>query len=428
MKKHIFIIIIICFQIQQLKSQTVNNELQAKNYLDRNFYDLERIEGIYSVDVEFSAPTMYCQTCEYESYIIKDFDRVGIIKSSNGILQYSYTKSKTTGAFKVENINRGAWHSNKGYQYSYKIEGINDQFRLSSVSDEKIYVYGSNFSIKLSGAELEKIGDFFGFETSNYLNINCDPNYPISPYEKICYSYDITFIYNRIFPLKDYIPSPQVGYGTGFVISNNPSLILTNYHVIKDYEENTFSKNRELKIIIQDKTKTEYKARIYKIDKANDIAILEIYDDKFKGFPIIPYKIQTGASIGQNVFTLGYPLTDVMGQNIKLSTGMITGTTGIDDNENAFTLDLNLNPGNSGGPLFNNKGEVVGIVSSRLNEESLGIKVENVSYAIKAEKFNLSLIQKKSPNSQSILQSLRLEDKIKKIKPFIVIIKVRGKY
>ena len=117
-----------------------------------------------------------------------------------------------------------------------------------------------------------------------------------------------------------------------------------------------------------------------------------------------------------------------MGQNIKLSTGMITGTTGIGDNENAYTLDLNLNPGNSGGPLFNNNGDVVGIVNARLNDEAVGMKVENVSYAIKSEKFNWSLLQKKSPTIPNKLKTLQLEEKIKKIKPFIVIIKARGRY
>jgi S1-C subfamily serine protease len=429
MKTILSIAVLLFLLTHQLVSQTITSESQAMSYLDQNYYDLEKIEGIYSVDVKFTRPTMYCQPCQYQNYTLRDFDKVGILKSSNKIYQYSYIKGKTTGTFTVENSGNTSMYSSKSNQYTYKIDGINDQFRLSSASYDKLGVYSSNFSISITGVEINKIRDFFGYESNRYLNITCDRDQSLSPYESVCYSYDVTFIYNRIFPTENYTPQAQYGYGTGFVVSNNPLVITTNYHVVQDYQKYSNSTKSELKIIIQGNNITsEFKANILSVDPINDIAYLTISDDNFIGFSAIPYQIKTGANIGQSVFSLGYPLQNVMGQNIKLSTGMITGTTGLGDNENAYTLDLNLNPGNSGGPLFNNNGEVVGIVNARLNDEALGMKVENVSYAIKSEKFNGSLLQKKSPTAPNKLKALQLEEKIKKIKPFIVIIKTRGRY
>ena len=187
--------------------------------------------------------------------------------------------------------------------------------------------------------------------------------------------------------------------------------------------------NAELKVFVQGTNSVnEYKAIVTWFDSIKDLATVSISDKNFNGFANIPYRIKTGANLGQNVFTLGYPLQDVMGFNIKLSTGMITGTTGVRDNDYAYTLDLNLNPGNSGGPLFNNSGDVIGMVEARSSEEAVGVKVENVSYAIKSETFFWPSLQKISETIPNILKTLSLEEKIKRIKPFIVIIKSRGKY
>jgi len=422
---HFILILIFCQVPKMLLSQNIFSEQQAMSYLDQNYYSLEPVEGIYNVDVSFSLPGLSCQRCNYTEYTSQNYDKVFIYKSDGIIYHYSLTKGKSTGVFVSKNNAKYSF----AQRYSFKIEGINDGLRLSDVSLDEVSIYDNEFEILMTG-ELKKIMNYFGYSISRNLSIRCEVDRPLLD-EMICYTYDVSFKYKRIFPTKDYTPQPQYECGTGFVVSNRGE-ILTNFHVLKDfyYSKYSGSSNPELKVYVQNSSSqlTEYKASIITVDSTSDLAIICIAEPTFRGFGKLPYRIKSGGNLGQNVFTLGYPFQDVMGNNIKLSSGMITGTTGIRDNDLSYTLDLNLNPGNSGGPLFNNSGDVIGIVSARLSDEALGMKVENVSYAIKSERYLSRFDKSNLTEIPSTLKNLSLEQKIQKIKPFIVIVKARGKY
>jgi len=172
----------------------------------------------------------------------------------------------------------------------------------------------------------------------------------------------------------------SISTGTGFAI-NNVGLFATNYHVIKD------SKKIEILLKRNNEIKT-YNAKIVGKDPSNDVAILQIIDTTFIQYKKIPYMLSENQEIGNKVFTLGFPLNDVMGQNIKVSDGIISALSGIDDDIRFYQISVPLQPGNSGGPLFNLKGELVGITTSRLNEVSVGTKTENVNYALKISLLN----------------------------------------
>jgi serine protease Do len=106
-------------------------------------------------------------------------------------------------------------------------------------------------------------------------------------------------------------------------------------------------------------------------DKNNDLAILEINNFSTLEFELnkIPFSIgdMQSAKVGQEVFTLGFPLGSILGSTAKLSTGKINSLYGIDDNPSLLQIGNPLQPGNSGGPLFNMQGELVGVVVSGLN-------------------------------------------------------------
>jgi len=68
--------------------------------------------------------------------------------------------------------------------------------------------------------------------------------------------------------------------------------------------------------------------------------------------------------MGDKVFTIGYPSIDIMGFKPKYTEGVISAVTGIKDNPTVFQTTVPIQPGNSGGPLFNEKGEVVGLTTS----------------------------------------------------------------
>ena len=163
--------------------------------------------------------------------------------------------------------------------------------------------------------------------------------------------------------------------GSGFFVTTD-GVIATNAHVVQDSET--------IKVQISNEIGSfEYSAKILLIDNRNDVALLKINDDKFKELSHIPYSFQETGEIGEEVFTIGYPLNTVMGTNYKVTDGIISSTSGINDDMRYYQISVPLQPGNSGGPLFNTYGDVIGITSSRLNGKAIGTEIENVNYAIK---------------------------------------------
>ena len=160
-------------------------------------------------------------------------------------------------------------------------------------------------------------------------------------------------------------------YGTGFALKEG--YVVTNYHVV-DGTTHVYIKG------VGGDFSQEYAATVVEVDKENDLAIVKIDDSKFTGFGNIPYSIQTAAAeIGEDIFVLGYPMTDVMGEEIKLTTGVINSCSGYKGDNRSYQISAPIQPGNSGGPLFNNKGEVIGVVNAKL------LGAENAGYAIKAQ-------------------------------------------
>lgn len=156
--------------------------------------------------------------------------------------------------------------------------------------------------------------------------------------------------------------------GTGFSLMNN--YMVTNYHVVEN------AKSIIIHGVKGDFTK-DYFAKVVATDKFNDLAILLI-DGVTISNTDIPYSVKTTTSeVGEDVFVLGYPLTSTMGDEIKLTTGVISSRTGFQGDVSIYQISAPIQPGNSGGPLFDSKGNVVGIVSSKHSG------AENVSYAIK---------------------------------------------
>ena len=87
------------------------------------------------------------------------------------------------------------------------------------------------------------------------------------------------------------------------------------------------------------------------------------------------------------MFTIGYPSIQIMGFRPKYTRGEISALTGIKDDPTVFQTSVPIQPGNSGGPLFNEKGEVIGLTTASLSLhaiESLGAVPQNVNYAIKS--------------------------------------------
>ena len=158
--------------------------------------------------------------------------------------------------------------------------------------------------------------------------------------------------------------------GTGFALKNG--YVVTNYHVIDGAKSITIQG-------VKGDFNISYNASVVGSDKNNDLALLKISDSSFNGFGTIPYSIaSTISEVGEDIFVLGYPLTSTMGDEIKLTTGVISSKTGFQGDVALYQISAPIQQGNSGGPLFDKKGNVIGVVSAK------HAGAENVGYAIKS--------------------------------------------
>lgn len=201
--------------------------------------------------------------------------------------------------------------------------------------------------------------------------------------------------------------------GTGFFIDRN-GYIATNHHVIDEA--------KEIQVNISNKS---YLAKVIISDERSDLAILKIIDNSFIPFSSINYNFNDEISeVGNSVFALGFPLTQYMGEEIKFTDGKINAKSGFKGDISTYQISVPIQPGNSGGPLFDNNGTLVGITSSGLDKS----KTDNVNYAIKTKYLKLlidEMTDKVELPKISFPKTTLLTEKIKTLSNYVVWIKVK---
>ncbi|WP_407986229.1 trypsin-like peptidase domain-containing protein [Profundicola chukchiensis] len=208
------------------------------------------------------------------------------------------------------------------------------------------------------------------------------------------------------------------GNGTGFFIDKN-GYLATNYHVVEDAQDIEIE-------FVKNGVKKNYSAKVIQTDQQNDLAIIKISDESFIPFNKLPYNFKTDISeVGSNVFALGYPMAlTVMGTEIKFTDGKISSRTGYQGNITTYQTTTPIQPGNSGGPLFDYDGNIIGINSAILRPDV----ANNVSYSIKSNYLkNLVdvLDYKVSLPSDQLIANKTLTEKVKIISDYVVLIKIR---
>jgi len=170
--------------------------------------------------------------------------------------------------------------------------------------------------------------------------------------------------------------------GTGFLVCGS-GVIATNLHVVKGA--------RTLSVTFPDGPRT-YQAEVLRTDEKNDVALLKLKPRP--GEPPPPtarfdYARFDRAALGQSVRTIGYPMIDDLGSSPKFATGNITSLQGRAEQTGTFFVSIPIQPGNSGGPVFDETGALVGIVVARANDSYFlkreGIVLQNINLAIKAD-------------------------------------------
>lgn len=162
--------------------------------------------------------------------------------------------------------------------------------------------------------------------------------------------------------------------GTGFCI--NPSgYIITNSHVVD--EKKYFA--------VRDYKGKFYRAEVVANDYKRDLAMLKISGD----FPSLKLARSENVEKGSRVFAVGYPQVSIQGNESKITDGVISSFSGVNDNYDWFQISTPVQGGNSGGPLVKDDGTVIGVVVATANvakylKKTGGDVPQNVNYAIKS--------------------------------------------
>ena len=168
------------------------------------------------------------------------------------------------------------------------------------------------------------------------------------------------------------------GQGTGFVVSRDGQII-TCAHVLGDENSAT--------VWISG---VRYEADVLSKDKQKDLAVLKLRGTNPAGWPALSFRTDKQYSLGADVFTIGYPLSSILGNNARLTKGSISALGGFKDDPNQIQISAQIQPGNSGGPLLDQNGMVVGVVQQTLNplatmERTGGALPQNVNFAIRGD-------------------------------------------
>ncbi len=184
---------------------------------------------------------------------------------------------------------------------------------------------------------------------------------------------------------------------TGFLIDGN-GFIATNAHVI----------NNAKNLVVENKKGDQFIAIPVYVNKSNDLAILKITDTSFKKLINLPYSIpKASAELGEQIFTLGYPKEEVV-----YGEGYLSAKSGYSGDTTSYQISISVNPGNSGGPVINKYGEIIGIISSKETN------ADGVVFAIKSKNIYKALNEIKSTQTIKLpsITSIKNMDRVHQIK------------
>jgi serine protease Do len=198
---------------------------------------------------------------------------------------------------------------------------------------------------------------------------------------------------------------------TGFLIDPK-GLMITNAHVVKD--------SRNIKIF--NSKGDQFNAFVVQLDIPRDVAIIKIDDSRFKPFSSLPYGIRKATSeLAEPVFTLGFPRDEIV-----YGEGYLSARTGYLGDTLSCQIAVPANPGNSGGPVFNHEGEVIGILTGKQTE------ADDVVFAIQSKYIYQAVDNvKKNPIYQNVkitsktnnLSGLTKQQQVKKIEDCVFMVK-----
>jgi serine protease Do len=200
-------------------------------------------------------------------------------------------------------------------------------------------------------------------------------------------------------PQEKKSPPPKSGTtGSGFFVSKLGHIV-TNEHVVRKCRS----------VTVGDNANKQVAASVLEMDKRNDLALLRISSTtmasaetqslisklgvKKLGIRVVPLASgglmrSNDIELGEKVLVAGFPYGELYSNTIKVTGGMVSAVKGMGDNIAQFQIDAAVQPGNSGGPIYDENGNIVGVVFAQLNKfkvaKAIGSLPENVNFGIKA--------------------------------------------
>lgn len=342
--------------------QTRWNETLLTDYLKNN--ETGKLEGIYE---KFGVSG---GNAKYKIAIVKDKDLYNVIYLGGAANKNDWIEGELKGSFKesaIKNFFRGEWILSD--------KSLTKDVYLSADEENFLKFEFMNSSSSFSSKYLKIFPTGYGSSNSN---------------------------------------TGLISSGTGFMVSQQ-GYIVTNYHVVAG------SNKINVEFRNSDSVKT-YGAGIVFIDARNDLAVLDLENFRQKNSLQIPFNISDKEfDPGTEVFTLGFPMIETMGESIKLNNGIISSSAGYMGDKRTYQVSVPVNPGNSGGPLFDYSGNLIGIVNAKNNQ------AENVSYAIKSPEL-IELLRKtdiETPENSDVFRTENsMAEKVKILNDYVCLIKV----
>lgn len=369
----LFLLIFVSYSIfGQVKCSISQSEFQQ---FFASKTDLDLIEGIWTTQERQQATNYDNRQLDYEE---TENNIVAIFRNGNSFDFCYFSLSVIASTF--------------GTMFRDVIEKNGSSYTLKSIN-LKSNTVTSQYNLNFNGSQ-----------QMSYDNISIDNQLNIR--------YQSNIKYTKIFPTSS-SPQKKKVSGTCFLI-NSQGYLATNYHVIKN------AKSINIRGI-NENYNTSVPAEVLQSDANNDIAILKL-KNIYNRIAEIKFPFQySKVAVGTEVYVLGYPLRASMGDEIKLTSGIVSSNSGFQGDITTYQISAPVQPGNSGGPVFDKQGNIIGIVSSK------HIGTENVSYAIKLSYLNnvlQSLPFDLNTNSVNKLSAFPFTSKVAEIKKFVYIIEV----
>ena len=264
--------------------------------------------------------------------------------------------------------------ADQGYtdaQFNLGVAYANGQGVLKSVSAAVDWYYRAGMSYLEDGKKEDALTAF------DRINSNSPGNWLGAKLQRAIYSESETGAEKHSGRDTDKnVPGEAVSQGTGWFVASG--IVVCNFHVIEG--------KTDVGILFPHGKK--YPATVVSRDRANDIVLLKVNAPNSALPKAIPLS-RSSARAGAKVFTIGFPHSDIMGIEPKLTAGEINADKGIQDDPRFYQISLPVQAGNSGGPLINANGEAVGVITAKLQAVKMAVLTgdltTNVSYALKSQ-------------------------------------------